>query len=74
MSENPTTAVLFDAISVIFQTHPNPERLRAEWESRIARIEQTLQIPGEKPDPQVARALTLAKALLGEISDQPGRS
>jgi hypothetical protein len=69
MSENSLTHLLLDAISTVFQTHPQPERLRATWEAKIEWYEQKLQIPGEKPDPQVAQSVQLAKALLGEIPD-----
>lgn len=35
MSENAITHVLLAAISAVFQTHPQPERLRAAWEAKI---------------------------------------
>ncbi len=74
MNESPISAVLCDAMSAVFQTHPKPECLRAAWKKKIEWHERKLLIPGEKPDPQVAQAVQLARALLGEIPDPPGRS
>ncbi len=69
MNENAITHLLLDAISTIFQTHPEPEQLRAAWTEKIEWYEQTFQASGKNPNSQVAKTMQLAKALLGEIPD-----
>ncbi len=50
------------AIKALFESHPNPERLRAYWGQQIRGIEG---IADRSPNP--GPALAWAKALLGDL-------